>query len=257
MNNANFLEIEIPFDKLEKIGISLRSLMSMPQEVKDPFMAGRITPLLMSRYRGANGRVVRIPMKLQLLRDEDGSVTLMTYQVRKKLARDSVRLNDKEKHQLYDGETLRKDVRENGKKQRMYVQLDHETNSLILRNAASVKVAERLREMEKVKDIELGTNQKQAVMEGKPIELSVGDQKVTVGVDLREPQGFKVVNGDMREWERQMRIKYDHEHDGFMGYVLTDENRWEYQRVVECLSHKQERKTTLKKEERRSHSLRL
>ena len=145
----------------------------------------------------------------------------------------------------------------NGKTLRSFVQLDHETNSLILRSSTSVKVNERLREMEKIKDIELGTNQKQAVMEGKPVELTVGDQKVTVGVDLREPQGFKVVNGDMREWERQMRIRYDNEHEGFMGYVLTDENRWEYQKVAERLSNKNERKTTLQKEEERSHRLRL
>jgi hypothetical protein len=43
----------------------------------------------------------------------------------------------------------------------------------------------------------------------------------------------------MKEWERQMKIKYDEEHEGFMGYVQTDENRWEYRQVVERLSGKQ------------------
>ena len=36
-----------------------------------------------------------------------------------------------------------------------------------------------------------------------------------------------------------MKIKYDEEHEGFMGYVQTDENRWEYRQVVERLSGKQ------------------
>ena len=111
--------------------------------------------------------------------------------------------------------------------------------------------------MEKINDIELGTNQKQAAMEGKPVELAVGDQKVTVGVDLKEPQGFKVVGGDMKEWERQMKIRYDHEHEGFMGYVMTDENRWEYQKVVEKLSHQEERQRSEKKEEKKSSGLKL
>ena len=257
MNQGVFGENDIPYGKLEKLGITRRSLLSMPKEVFEPLMSGRITPLLLTHYRAANGKVVSMPMKLQLQRDDDGAVMLMTYQVRKKLARGSVKLNNKEIQQLRDGDVLRKDVSMNGRTQRSFVQLDHETNSLIFRSSASMKVDERLREMEKIKDIELGTNQKQAVLEGKPVELAVGDQKVTVGVDLREPQGFKVVNGDMREWERQMHIRYDNEHEGFMGYVLTDENRWEYQKVVDRLSNKNERKTTLKKEEERSRSLRL
>lgn len=86
---------------------------------------------------------------------------------------------------------------------------------------------------DKVKDIELGANQKEALQEGKPVELSLGDTKVTVGVDLREPQGFKVVNGDMKEWERLQQMRYDDTHEDFIGYVMTDENRWEYQKVVE------------------------
>ncbi len=42
-----------------------------------------------------------------------------------------------------------------------------------------------------MKDIEQGANQKEALQEGKPVELALGDTKLTVGVDLREPQGFK------------------------------------------------------------------
>ena len=120
-----------------------------------------------------------------------------------------------------------------------------------------MKVSEKLKDMEKINDIELGTNQKQAAVEGKPVELAVGDQKVTVGVDLKEPQGFKVVSGDMKEWERQMKIKYDHEHEGFMGYVMTDENRWEYQKVVDKLTQKEDHQLSQKKEEKKSSGLKL
>ena len=91
--------------------------------------------------------------------------------------------------------------------------------------------------MEKINDIELGQNQKQAALDGKPIELSIGESKVSVGVDLREPQGFKVFNGDMKEWEKQQELRYDIANEGFMGYVMTDENRWQYQQVVDKLSY--------------------
>lgn len=75
--------------------------------------------------------------------------------------------------------------------------------------------------------------QKQQVREGKPIELNVGGEKVSVGVDLKEPQGFKVIQGDMKEWVRQQKLRYDEQHPEFLGLVMTDKNRWEYQQVVD------------------------
>ena len=138
-----------------------------------------------------------------------------------------------------------------------FVQLDNETLSLIPRSIAHVRIAEKLREMEKINDIELGTNQKQAAQEGKPIELNVGGQPVTVGVDLREPQGYKIVNGDMQEWDRQKKIKYDLANDGFMGYVQTEENRWEYQKVVEGLSRKDDAELSAKKAEKKDFGVKL
>ena len=120
-----------------------------------------------------------------------------------------------------------------------YVQLDKETNSLMYRDVATVNFEEKLQEVDKIKDIGLGIAQKEALVSGKPVELEVGDQKVVVGVDLREPVGFKVMNGDMEEWKRQQAIRYDDAHEGYMGYVQTDENRWEYRHVVDRLRHEE------------------
>ena len=84
----------------------------------------------------------------------------------------------------------------------------------------------------------------------------LGDQKVVVGVDLREPVGFKVMNGDMEEWKRQQAIRYDDANEGYMGYVQTDENRWEYKQVVDRLRHEEsvrltEREKTDRKEDKK------
>ena len=87
--------------------------------------------------------------------------------------------------------------------------------------------------MEKLNDIELGTQQKQQIREGKPIELNVGGEKVSVGVDLKEPQGFKVIQGNLKEWERQQKLRYDEQHPEYLGLVMTDKNRWEYRQVVD------------------------
>ena len=84
------------------------------------------------------------------------------------------------------GEAVRKEIREDGVRKQKYVQLDPETNSLIIKDAHSVKISEKLKDMEKINDIELGTNQKQAAVEGKPVELAVGDQKVVDKLTQKE-----------------------------------------------------------------------
>lgn len=229
---------EIPFEKFEKLGISKQNFLAMPKELADTVVNGRVTPLMNTRIHAENGKVIEMHMKLQLTRDDNGNVLLQTYPMRKQID-NAYNLTDRELKKVEEGNVIKKEVTEDGEKKVKFIQLDQETKSLISRNVATVKLANKLRDMEKINDIELGANQKQAAQEGKPLELNVGDQKVTVGVDLREPQGFKIVNGDMKEWERQMKIKYDEEHEGFMGYVQTDANRWEYRQVVERLSGKQ------------------
>ena len=229
---------EIPFEKFEKLGISKQDFLAMPKELADTVVNGRVTPLMNTRIHAENGKVIEMHMKLQLTRDDNGNVLLQTYPMRKQID-NAYNLTDRELKKVEEGNVIKKEVTEDGEKKVKFIQLDQETKSLISRNVATVKLANKLRDMEKINDIELGANQKQAAQEGKPLELNVGDQKVTVGVDLREPQGFKIVNGDMKEWERQMKIKYDEEHEGFMGYVQADENRWEYRQVVERLSGKQ------------------
>ena len=255
-NKKAFLEEEIPYDKLEKLGISRRAFLSIPKDLVDPIINGKVSPILKAHIKAKNGKTMEIPMKIQLSRDDDGSIKLLTYQRTKQIQND-FELTPRELERVKNGEVIRKELEEDGIRKMKFIQLDCETNALIPKSVARVRIAEKLRDMEKIKDIELGANQKQAAQEGKPIQLNVGDQPVTVGVDLREPQGFKVVNGDMEEWNRQKKIKYDLEHEGYMGYVQTDENRWEYQKFVDKQTNKESVQTTLKKEEKKSSGLKL
>ena len=52
-------------------------------------------------------------------------------------------------------------------------------------------------------------------------------------------------------------IRYDLEHEGFMGYVKTDQNRWEYQQVVDKLQHKGETNLSQKQENKQSSGIKM
>ena len=153
ISKTTFLEEEIPYQKLEKLGISKKSLLNMPKEVLEPLISGRITPLVMVKYEAKNNKLLEIPMKLQLTHGDDGKVNLMTYQVRKEIDRNSVRLNEYELQKIKDGEAIRKEIKEDGVRKQKYVQLDPETKSLILKDVHSVKISEKLKEMEKINEL--------------------------------------------------------------------------------------------------------
>lgn len=122
--------------------------------------------------------------------------------------------------------------------------MDNETKSILVRSENDLKLEERIAKLEKVADIELGVQQKQQFREGKPIELNVGGEPVTVGVDLQSKDGFRSLNGDMAEWDRQQRLRYDDQHPEYIGLVQTDENRWEYQKVVDNERSEEIKETT-------------
>lgn len=246
----------LPYDKLALLGIDREKADRLPHDVKRKLMGGEVTPLLQVSLNTGNGTVLTLPLKLQLAADKEGKPMLIAYPVQRELTAEKsneLRLSQQEIDALRRGDVLQKTVDIDGEKTRRYLQLDPETKSIIHRRVTEVQIEQRLKDMEKVNDIELGTQQKQQVREGKPMELNVGGEKVTVGIDLREPQGFRVVQGDMKEWERQQKLRYDDLHPEYIGLVMTDRNRWEYQKVVEHDSKERAiRLDTTRKEERKS-----
>ena len=208
-----FNERELSKKDFERIDIDVRL---MPKEIKEKLLNGELTPLVEIRDQLDNGIIATMPVKLRLQRSEDGKAVLKAYPVSKDIVSD-LKLTDKEQ---------KRDVKQ-------------------------AEIDKRMDELEHVRNITLGQNQRQAIRDGKPVELEVGDTKVTVGVDLRQNSGFKAIDGDMNEWKRQQEIKWDMANPGAMGYWQTDENRWEYKQVQEkykAPEAKKEEKKTVKEE---------
>ena len=257
LHNKNQSEL-LPYEKLALLGIDREKADSLPKEVKEKLVSGEVTPLMQVSISARNGNLITLPLKLQMTADKDGNPALIAYPVRVALETERnkvLRLTEQEAERLGKGEVLQKAVEVNGEKTQQYLQLDPETKSVIHRKVTDVRLEQKLKDMEKVNDIELGTQQKQQVREGKPVELNVGGEKVAVGVDLKEPQRFKVIQGDLKEWERQQKLRYDDQHPEYLGLVMTDKNRWEYQQVVDRQSHERAIRMAPSRKESKGHTL--
>lgn len=160
-----FLEKDIPYGKLANLGISKEKTLSMPKDLLETFLSGKVTPLIQAQVQSQSGQIYDIPLKLQLVQDRAGNIQLMTYPVRKEMVSD-LSLTDDDKARLRRGDTIRKEVKEDGVRRMQFIQMDNETKSLIKRNASNLRIPEQIAQMEKINDIQLGTNQKQAIKEG-------------------------------------------------------------------------------------------
>lgn len=243
----------MPYEKLALLGIDRKKADSLPQEIKEKLSSGEVTPIVQVSISARNGNVITLPLKLQMVADRNGNPALLAYPVRAALETErnkAIGLTEHEAERLRKGEVIQKSMDVDGVKTRQYLQLDPETKSVIHRNVTDNGIGQKLRDMEKVNDIELGTLQKQQVRDGKPVELNVGGEKVAVGIDLKEPQGFKVITGGLKEWERQQKIRYDELHPEFYGFVQTEKNSWEYRKVVDRQSVERAIRLSSPKEER-------
>ena len=203
----------LPYEKLAVLGIDREKADLLPKEVKERLVSGEVTPLMQVSINARNGDTITLPVKLQLTADKNGNPALIAYPVRAELEveRNKVlRLTEQETARLRNGEVLQKAVEVNGEKTKQYLQLDPETKLVIHRKVTDIQLEQKLKDMERVNDIELGTQQKQQVREGKPIELNVGGEKVSVGVDMKESQCFKVI---------QRHIKANHRHQNLQNYI--------------------------------------
>mgnify|MGYP003356821315 FL=1 len=232
-----FLPEELPYSQLEKIGIKQNDILRLPSQFVEPLMSGRVTPLIMGEVKTPSGELYRVPLKLQLTRNTADQVVVLTFPMRKEVLND-LNLSRTDIDRLKEGHVLRKEVSEYGKRTQRYYQLDSETKSIMQKDSLQLRLSDRIKDVEKIGNIELGLEQKKAIQDGKPVELSVGDSKVTVGVNLKEPTGFKNLQGDMELWKQRQAEEYDRLNPGFVGFIKTDENRWEYHQVVLSLQSK-------------------
>ena len=131
MNNKNvFLEEEIPYKKLEKIGIDRKSILQMPKELIEPLLGGRQTPLIQAAFKTTEGKIMQIPLKLQLVRDKEGNASIMVFPARKEVNND-IKLSPYELERLQKGEILKKEVNNDGTRRVKFIQLDRETNKAV------------------------------------------------------------------------------------------------------------------------------
>ena len=238
---------EFPWDELKSIGMTEESFLELPKDSIDRIFTGNLSPLMKLKFMDRDGNPMQlpasmkfgqepdgvVPTKFRLVRGEDGKVHVELHPKKNDIGRmiGETEVSQKDINRLKAGESLQMTVRQNGKDEKCYIQLDHDLNIIHAVNQKEVYIPNA------IGDVVIGQKQAQQIREGKPVELEVGDTKVTVGVDINARNGFRIVEGDMDLWRQQKLEQWDSITPGVKGYWKTSENGWEYE-----LHHEKEEK---------------
>lgn len=227
MNTKNIIKAkEIPYSELELVGLDKEALLDLPKNALDRILTGRTSPLLRLTVPGKDGKLFSLPAKIALERKENGEVGLMIFPVMKRMD-NRYKLNEEDILRLNENETILRTIDRGKGKEKCYIQLDKETNTLMTARSSDIHIPDA------IGDVTVGLEQKERMRNGEPVEVDMGDAKVTVGVDLNDRTGFKVLNGDLDEWRKKKLIEWDRITPGATGYWLTSENGWEYKKSME------------------------
>lgn len=246
-NKLSYSAEELPFAQLQKVGLSKKNVLDMPKEVLEKLLTGQMTPVVELKMEREDGRKLFLPVKLKLDRDEKtgkavASAILVSREMRldnnllmgkkEKQAVQNLKLSEDEKQRLKRGEVVfknnvpEKDAEGRIRRTSVFVEMEKDTKSIMLKKSRDIEIPNA------IKGIELGMEQKKNLREGKPIQVEIGDQKITAGVDLSSPTGFNMMNGDLMQWQRKKEQQWDFFNPGAAMYLMTDQNKWELKETM-------------------------
>ena len=252
---------QIPWAELEQIGLSEEKFLDLPKGSIDRILTGNLSPLMKMQFLDKDGNALAVPECMKLSQNEDGVVPTKFRLVKDEQGNVHVQLLPKRSEvdlqvgetkisrtdlaRMKDQESVLTTIRKNGKDEKYYLQLDSSLNIIQMAREKDVIIPNA------IGDVTIGQQQAQQIRDGKPVELEVGDTKVTIGVDLNDRNGFRIVEGDMDEWKQKKLEQWDRVTPGIKGYWKTSENGWEYELHTD-LEESRTRKQTVDEETGRS-----
>ena len=162
---------QIPFDKLEKVGIKADLIKQMEKQEMTDFLNGFRSDKLYTVNAKINGEDYRIPAKIRLQSNEDGSVGIKVHPIQRLNVPDEYmghKFTKEEKGALLNDKNLGKTVEltgRDGKKDNYYLSIDSKTNELIPLRSSYIQVPD------KIKGANLSSEQKEKLAKGEKVTV--------------------------------------------------------------------------------------
>jgi len=233
---------EIPFEKLEIVGLNRQMVDDFPPDALSLILAGQLSPVVPMTVLGSTGEQNTAYARFHLNEGKDGGIdirihpvlptigeTMLVSTLDKETGKVSLeeiktadRYSDKVIERLKEGKAVW-DVmyHPDGSKEKAVIQLDPETNEIL--SEASASFAKNIQKLEK--GFNLTGSESTCLYEGDRLTIIHGDSElITMGIDLLMPTGVRIIKGDERTWTESRKRDWDKYELGVNGCWMTDDD---------------------------------
>ena len=202
---------EIPLEKLEKVGIKKDFVGQMEsQELKD-FLNGFRSQKLYTVNARINDEDFRIPAKIRLQKQEDGSVNVKVHPIQRLHIPDEYmghKFSKEDKGALLNDKNLGRTVEltgKNGQKDQYFLSIDSKTNELVPLRAKHIDIPD------KIKGVSLSEEQRQKLGSGEQVNVEnmTGSNGKKFSATLQVDAANRSINfsGFKQEVEKELNQK--------------------------------------------------
>ena len=204
---------QIPFEKLEKVGINKDFVDRMESKELKDFLNGFRSDKLYTVNARINDQDYRIPAKIRLKQENDGSVDVKIHPIQRLHIPDEYmghKFTKEDKAALLNDKNLGKTVEligKDGKKDNYYLGIDNKTNELIPLRTKHIDIPE------KIKGASLSEEQKQKLAKGEKVTLDkmTGKNGKIFSATLQVDAANRTINfsGFKQEKEKDLEKKQE------------------------------------------------
>lgn len=162
---------EIPYAKLEKVGVNKDFVNRMDENELRDFLNGFRSQKLYTISATVNDQQMRIPAKLRLKKEDDGTVNVKIHPIQRLQIPEEYmghKFTQDERNRLIAERNLGKTIEltgKDGKKDKYYLGLDPKTNELVPLRTKNITIPD------KIKGVTLSAEQKQKLAKGEKVYL--------------------------------------------------------------------------------------
>ena len=225
--NYSFEENEMPFDILERFGLTQTMIEDLPTDVLQNIYNGKKSPVLPVHITADDGEEVKARTRFSLVRTEEGGVDVLFYP---QLDEYDLKLfNESQSQNLLAGKPIIGHLESNEVGRELggksFFQLDPES-----RQVMSVPTPVIGRNIQYIADrYHLTGAEMQKLQNGDALSiLNVDDEEITMGIDLNSKTGIRFAAGDEQTWKREAKREWDKYNFGAFGCWVVEDGDLDY-----------------------------
>ena len=219
MIRNSFKEEEMPYEVLETFGLTREMIEDLPLRILQQISNGRRSPVLPIQVKDNQGNIIKSRTRFSLIRNEDGKVDVLFYP---QLQQSHLtQFSEDKRSKLLCGKAIIDEMpTSKGNEMTAFHQIDAWTGQVLYVPTPVIG-----RNLQLITDeFHLSNAELNCLKNGEVLTINLREEQLTMGIDLNEPTGIRLTDGDEQKWRQQTKREWGKYNFGCFGCWTMDED---------------------------------